>query len=57
MTEEKTEKNWVVVSELPQIQTREVESTDGKKYELVLLNEAVKEILEIVREIKKGITG
>jgi hypothetical protein len=51
------EKNWIVVPELPQVPTRTVEGSDGKEYELVTLTEAVKEILEIARELKKGITG
>jgi hypothetical protein len=55
MVEEKTEKDWIVVPELPQVPTRTVEGNDGKEYELVTLTEAVKEILEIVREIKKGV--
>jgi len=51
------EKEFVVVSELPQIATRKVQDEEGKEYDLVTLNEAVKEILEISRELKKGITG
>lgn len=55
MTEQKNE--LAVVVELPQIPTRVVEGSDGKNYELVTLTEAVKEILETVRELKKGING
>ena len=51
------ERDWVVVTELPNVPTRVVEGSDGKEYELITLTEAVKEILEIVRELKKGITG
>ena len=52
-----TDKDFVIVSELPQQPIREVKDAEGKEYELVLLTEAVKEILETVRELKKGITG
>ncbi len=55
MAEEKNELGIVV--ELPQVPTRTIEGSDGKKYELVTLTEAVKEILETVRELKKGING
>ncbi len=51
------EKDWIVVPELPQTPTRIIEGDDGKEYDLITLTEAVKEILEIVRELKKGITG
>jgi len=51
------ERDWIVVTELPNVPTRVVEGSDGKEYELITLTEAVKEILEIVRELKKGITG
>lgn len=54
---EKTEKEIFVVNELPQVAVRDVKGEDGKDYSLVTLNEAVKEILEISRELKKGITG
>jgi hypothetical protein len=54
---EKEQKNWVIVTELPSIQTREVEASDGKTYELITSNEALKEILETVRELKKELTG
>ena len=53
----KETKEFLVVPELPQVQTRTVEGSDGKEYELITLTEAVKEILEISRELKKGITG
>ncbi len=57
MAEEEKQKDWIVVPELPQVPTRTVEGSDGKEYELITLTEAVKEILEISRELKKGITG
>lgn len=57
MTEEKEEIDWAIVPELPQVPTRTVEGSDGKKYELTTHSEALKEILEIVRELKKGLTG
>lgn len=54
---EKKENDWVVVPELPQVPTRKVLGDDGKEYDLVTLTEAVKEILEKVREIEKAVTG
>lgn len=58
MTEEKNEeKKMAVVVELPQVQTRTINDSEGNEYELVTLTEAVQEILEISRELKKGITG
>lgn len=51
------ESDWLVVPDLPQIPTRRIEASDGKEYELVTLTEAVKEILERVRRLEKGITG
>ncbi len=54
MAEDK--KDFVVVQELPQVSTRQVSDGD-KEYDLVTVPEALKEILETVREIKKGVTG
>jgi hypothetical protein len=51
------EKDFLVVPELPQVSTRTVEGSDGKEYNLITLTEAIKEILETIRELKKGITG
>jgi hypothetical protein len=55
MTEkEKTEPKVLVVAQLPQQATREV--TDGKlEYSCVTIEEALTEILEAVREIRKKI--
>lgn len=47
--------DYLVVPELPQVPVRKVEGNDGKEYDLVTLTEAVKEILDIVRELKKGL--
>jgi hypothetical protein len=56
MTEEKNE-NFVVLQDLPQVPTRVVQDQEGKEYQITTYGEALKEILEIVRELKKGITG
>ena len=56
MTEEKNE-NFVVLNELPQVPTRIVQDQEGKEYHITTYGEALKEILETVRELKKGITG
>ena len=55
MAEEK--KKMLVVERLPEIPSREIDGNDGNRYELITLTEAVQEILEISRELKKGITG
>ena len=45
----------MVVDELPQIPTRQVHGEDGKLYSLVTKNEAIQEILEHVRVIRKHV--
>jgi len=57
MAEKEQEEKLLVVSELPQVQTRKVQGDDGNIYNLTKTNEAIQEILETVRELKKGITG
>jgi len=57
MVEKEQEEKLLIVSELPQVPTRIVDGSDGSKYNLVTVTEAIKEILEISRELKKGITG
>jgi len=57
MVEKQKEEKLLVVSELPQVPTRKVEGDDGNTYNLTTVNEAIQEILETVRELKKGITG
>jgi len=55
MAEEKKQNDFIVVPELPQIPTRTIEGNDGKEYDLMTLTEAVREILEHVREIRKSV--
>lgn len=55
MPEKEKQTDFLVVPELPQVQTRNVQGEDGKIYELITMTEAVKEILESVREIKKSV--
>ena len=56
MDKENESKNEIlVVPELPQVSTRVFEGEDGKTYDLITLTEAVKEILEHVRTIKKSV--
>ena len=47
----------LVVKELPEVATRKIQGEDKKIYNLITQDEALLEILEIVRELKKGITG
>lgn len=55
---EEISEETMVVSELPQQQVKSGLSEDGKtKYTFVTVNEALTEILELVRAIKKGIVG
>ncbi len=54
MTEEKKEIDFLIVSELPQVPVRQYTDEEGKEYSLITLTEAVKEILEGIREMKKA---
>ena len=55
MTEDKKEvqSETIVVEQIPQVAQREVESEDKKKYNLITKEEALTEILMIVRTLKK----
>jgi hypothetical protein len=44
-----------VVPQLPQVQVREGIDAEGNEVEYVSLEEALTEILETVRELKKGL--
>ena len=55
--QEKQENDFLIVPELPQTPVRVIEGEEGKKYDLITTQEALKEILESVREIKKGTVG
>lgn len=58
MTEKKEEvRKIAVVSELPKQSVKVVETEDGKKYDLVTQDEALTEILETTRELKKNMLG
>lgn len=57
MEKQKETRELAVVSDLPQVPTRIIKGNDGKEYELMTDSEALKEILETVRVLKKGITG
>jgi len=46
-----------VVKELPTTEARKVVTTDGQVIDLITTEEALKEILTLVRELKKGIVG
>jgi len=54
MAEKEVEKKLVVVQELPTQALRELEQ-DGVQYECVTINEALTEILDIVRKLNKKI--
>jgi hypothetical protein len=54
MSEEK-KNEFIVVPELPQVATRTVQGENGEIYELITLTEAIKEILEKVREINEKV--
>lgn len=49
----KEEERETVVTELPQLPTRRIKGDDGVIYNLTTQNEAIQEILELVREILK----
>jgi len=48
-----TEEKLLVVTELPTQKVNKAIGEDGNEYTLVTANEALKEILESVRDIKK----
>ena len=54
MTEGKKEIDFLIVQELPQVPVRQYTDEEGKEYSLITLTEAVKEILEGIREMKKA---
>jgi len=49
------EKDLVVVNELPTQELKEIVGEDGTVYEVVTAQEALKEILEKVRDIHKAL--
>jgi hypothetical protein len=51
---DKKEIDFLIVSELPQVPVRQYTDEEGKEYSLITLTEAVKEILEGMREMKKA---
>ena len=53
--EEKKQKKVLAVAELPVETIRSYKDEKGNEYELILNQEAITEILETVREIKKVI--
>jgi hypothetical protein len=59
MVAEKNDKakvaKFVVVNELPTVQTREAQDENEQPVELITMPEAITEILTLVREIKKGL--
>lgn len=51
MAEEKIEeRDFIVVSELPQVQTRIAQGNDNKEYDMITVDEALTEILKNSRE-------
>lgn len=57
MVEIKKPNEVLVVNELPKSPIRAYEGEDGKVYDLITTNEAIKEILEGVRAIRRGTVG
>jgi len=55
MVEEKKQNDWAVVPELPQVPARTITGNDGNEYDLITLTEAIQEILEHAREIRKSV--
>lgn len=46
-----------VVKELPTTQARKIMTSEGQVVDLITTEEAIKEILILVKELKKGIVG
>jgi hypothetical protein len=53
MTEKEKQEKELVVTELPSQQVRTVIGENGEAYKLITINEAIQEILESVRELKR----
>ncbi|HED06276.1 MAG TPA: hypothetical protein ENI61_06305 [Ignavibacteria bacterium] len=53
--DKKEEKDFIVVSELPQVQTRVAQGNDEKEYDIITRDEALTEILKNSREITERI--
>ena len=54
MTDGKKEIDFLIVSELPQVPVRQYTDDEGKEYVLITEKEAIKELLEGQREMKKA---
>lgn len=52
--DETKETKYLVVSKLPEVETRNV-NLDGEETELITTNEAIQEILEKVRKMSKAL--
>jgi len=52
---EKNNPEILVVKEIPNIPTELIKGSDGKEYQCITIEDATKEILETVREIKNQI--
>ena len=50
-------KETLIVNELPQTQVRNIVGEDGKTYVCITINEALKEILDTLKDLKKGLVG
>lgn len=55
MAEEKND--FLVVSELPSVEARLYKDEEGKSYELITIQEALKKILNILDELAEGLVG
>ena len=59
MAEEKTtkERDLAVVDELPKVEIREGQDAEGNEYNIVKTNEALAEMLKILRKVEKNMLG
>lgn len=57
MVEDKKEVRTLVVKELPQEPMRLVKGDDGSEYHLITIEEAIINIMEDVKQIKKSVVG
>lgn len=53
--QEKIDKKVLVVQELPTQQLRSIKDQDGNEYDVLTMQEALTEILENTRQIKKSV--
>ena len=55
--EEEMYERVLILNELPTVQTRTITDNEGKEYVVYTRDEAISEMLQSIREIKKSLVG